>query len=312
MLEGVSREMQGNPNYQTGVGYVILPEGQDRDKYIQTCFRRERVSILLDNGGGFIKDCYISRGAIQQIEFPDDTTGTGSCVAFINERFNNMPIIIGVISKEDESQLLEEKTFQLNKTYKNRGVNIFGRGKTGELFIDVETDQGEGGNIFINLRNSKNNANFAINCFGNTKLYSQGDIDLISTKNSKLKTIYIDDTGEEKLASEIKVDSEGGLTYEDRFGNKISADPEGDITIESGGEDNRSITNTLRGEDTIVELNKLKERLQRLIDSITNSPIVSGDGGAAIKAYVTAQMELISENDIEDFTNIGTINLLIK
>lgn len=312
MKEGVSREMQGNPNFQTGVGYVVLPEGQDRDKYIQTCFRRERVSILLDNGGGFVKDCYISRQAIQQIEFPDNTSGTGSCVAFINERFNNSIIIIGVISKEDETQLLEEKTFQLEKSTDGNGVNIFGRGKTGELFIDVETNQEAGGKIIINLRNTENNAEFQINCFGNSKIYSQGDTDIISTKNSRLKTITINEnSGEEELASEVAVSSETGLKYSDKFGNSIEADNDGKINIESGNDnDNRQLTEAVRGEQAVTEFNKMKNRLQGLMDAIKNAPTVSGDGGAIFKASIVASIASITE--IESFDDITTKNLFIK
>lgn len=71
MIDGVSRERQSDSPYSVGYGYIAIPSGVDRDDYIDTCFRRERVTVITDLGGVF-NDCYITSDALQRISFPSD------------------------------------------------------------------------------------------------------------------------------------------------------------------------------------------------------------------------------------------------
>jgi hypothetical protein len=61
-------------------GYIILPSDVDRTTFIEQCYRWERVSILIERGAGVIHECYITRSALKEIEFPDSTEKLGSCI----------------------------------------------------------------------------------------------------------------------------------------------------------------------------------------------------------------------------------------
>ena len=156
-------------------GYIIIPSDVDRDKFIQQCYRWERVSVLFEKGAGVFHDCYITKEAIKEIEFPAVTTQLGSCVLFITDILNGHPIVFGVLSKEDESQMLREGFFKMMKTYHGNSVTVSGDAVRGVVNIAVT-----GGALTqLNITASNNNKNAVIN------IRCQGDINL--EMNGKLK-----------------------------------------------------------------------------------------------------------------------------
>ncbi len=178
-------------------GYIIIPMSVDRDEYVAMCYRRERVSILGAHGTGFIKDCYISREALREITFPIDDTQLGVMVAYIVNDFNNTPIIVGVVSKESESQLLEEGEFRLEKFYNGNKVSISGKAKTGDLFIDVEDAEATGA-IFINVTGKEDGSLLKINVKGSATIYADDEINLNTVGTVNIKSI--DQTDETKFS----------------------------------------------------------------------------------------------------------------
>ena len=146
-------------------GYIIIPADVDRTAFIEQCYRWERVSILIERGGGVIHECYISREALRDITFPDTTEQLGSCVLFISDVMNAHPIIFAVLSKEDESQLLHEGYFKIEKYYHGNSVTIAGDAKKGVLNLTV--DGGELTELNIMVSNKNKNATINIRCRGN-------------------------------------------------------------------------------------------------------------------------------------------------
>ncbi len=125
----------------SGIGYIIIPFDVEREEYIKTCYARERVCILIEQGSNMVKDCYISKSAIKDIYFPEpsseDKVQTGSAVVWVTDSFNNKPIIVAVLSKEDESDLLSQYRFKLRKDSGKRSVLIEGDAEEGILDISV-------------------------------------------------------------------------------------------------------------------------------------------------------------------------------
>src|ERR1035437_1752591 len=119
-------------------GYVIIPADVDRTSFIEQCYRWERISILSERGGGVFHECYISRESIKDVEFPADSTHFGSCVMFLTDIHSGHPMIFGVLSKEDESQLLREGCFKLTKTYQGSSVILSGDAKKGVMNLSVD------------------------------------------------------------------------------------------------------------------------------------------------------------------------------
>lgn len=217
------RYRQENYSDPVDYGYIIIPTSVDRNEYVSMCYRRERVSILGAHGTGFIKDCYISREALREITFPPDDTQLGVMVAYIVNDFNNVPIIVGVISKESESQLLEEGEFRLEKTYNGSKVSVSGKSKTGDLFIDVE-DANNTGAIFINVSGKEAGSILKINVKGSATIYADDEINLNTVGVTNIKSI--DQTDETKF-SLVKVTN-----------TEISAIPVegGRFVVSTGGE----------------------------------------------------------------------------
>jgi hypothetical protein len=290
------REGMANSPYARGLGWIIIPDNVDREQYIQTVFREERVDIYLEDGG-MANGAYISRELIQLLVFPQDIKAKGSRVAFITEPVKNILIVVGVISDDDDSQLLEEGMFQRRVESSNGSVTITGKGKTGELFINIDSQLEDGGNVYINLKNSKNKAKFNVNCFGSMNLYCEDKLTLEAAEELEFK-ITNNDTEKETVLS-IKKDV--GLTYIDEFENLISIDKEGIIKIIP-----KTKLQLFEGGEPVVLGTKLKtyadaevSRIDQIINALTQSATGVQDGGAAYKTGITALLQGIQKGSTD-------------
>jgi len=306
MGEGISRSNQSNYSHPVGFGYITIPSGVDRDMYIKTCYRKERVSIQLDDGGGVIQNCYISRPAIREILFPEEPDQMGSCVAFIVPKHYNIPIITEVISKADETQLLEEYSFKKEVHSKMANVSVEGRGKSGELFINVDSSNVGEGNIFITLRGKDNTAKFSVKCFGEINLYSEGKTSVKALNTVNIQKVKIEN-GEEIINSEMSLTDEG-FEMRDKTGNSISSNTEGEINLTP-----KSIFNVFKGEqlspiplgDVLkAELEVLSKRLSDVVKVLEDSKMAASGGAPAYAAAIDAGLKLITS--VEDFTGINS------
>lgn len=292
-MEGIGRRNLSNYNYPTGLGYITIPIGVDRDMYIETCYRKERVAIQLDGGGSVINNCYIARSALREIVFPTEINQLGSCVAFVCLKHHNLPIIIAVLSKSDETQLLQEYSFKKTVSTKEANVSIEGRGKSGELFINVESASENQGSIYITLKSKNNTSKFELKCFGDIDIYSEGKTSLKALKNVNLQKIKIENQ-EEVISAEIILSDEG-FEIRDSFNNSILSNSDGEILLFEGTEA------MLLGETTKQELLKFKKRFDTFLSIFSDTVAVPSDGGKAIQVAVKAAMETVDE---EDFDNI--------
>ena len=172
-------------------GYIILPSDVDRTAFIEQCYRWERVSVLVEGGGGIVHECYISREALRDVEFPDTSSDLGSCILFLTNAHNGQPMIFGVLSKEDESQLLREGYFKLSKIYQGNSVTISGDAKSGVMNLSV--DGGELTQLNISVSNKNKDAVINLRCQGDIKLEMSGAFKINTgsepmVKGTELKT----------------------------------------------------------------------------------------------------------------------------
>ena len=70
MLNDLKTYVKGN--ISVGIGYIIVPPDVDRQKYIDTCYAKETVSMYLDFGGFSVNNVRISVDALNLIEFPKE------------------------------------------------------------------------------------------------------------------------------------------------------------------------------------------------------------------------------------------------
>lgn len=160
----------------SGLGYVIIPFDVEREEYISTCYSRERVCLLMEQGGNMVKDCYISKSALKDIYFPNpssvDKVQTGSAVIWVADSFNNKPVVVAVISKEDETDLLSQYKFRQRKDFEKKSVIVDGDAKEGILNISV-FDSEDFGVINVKVSGSKT---------AQLNLRSEGEVNVLGSE----------------------------------------------------------------------------------------------------------------------------------
>lgn len=206
-MEGIRRERRYSQAPTVGYGYIIIPFNVEADEYISNCYTRERVCIMAEHGGSIVKDCYISKQALRDVEFPDISDNnkykTGSAVVYVTDGFNNKPTIIGVLSKEDETQLLTEFKFKNAKYYKKNSVIIEGNAQDGVLGISVSDGEDEGV-INVDIK-GKTGGKLNINCQTEATISANSKIHLKTTGEVEITT-YNSSDGE--INSSFKIDAE--------------------------------------------------------------------------------------------------------
>lgn len=137
-MRGVSEFKQHNTSQPIYIGYIIVPSDVNRDKFVKECYNRERVSILVDRGGGIINNCYIDKDVLQHITFPtkNDEKSVGSAVVYVSIPTLNLPFIIATFSAENDTQLNNENTYQIKRENKEKISIVTVNGNTGEIVLN--------------------------------------------------------------------------------------------------------------------------------------------------------------------------------
>lgn len=175
-IDGVSRKIQQNTSSPINYGYIAIPNGVDREAFIETCFRRNRVTIITDYGA-VINECYIFKNTLQQISFPNEINAKGSCICYVCGDFSNKPVVIGVIEENDQSSLLNEGMFRLEKTMGGTTITIQGDPANNSLSVNVTSVDPSKINIFV-----KGNEENAVN------IESSGAVNVTTDKMISLKS----------------------------------------------------------------------------------------------------------------------------
>lgn len=280
-MEGVSRKQQYNKAYTIDFGNIIIPEGQDREDFINTCYRKERVTILGLSGAGVYTNCPIIKEALGNISFPSDTNTLGSLVVFASHPFHNKPVIIGTISKLAESQLLSEGGWKIGKVSGESSANITGNASEGVININIDSETTA--NLNINVV-GENGSKVKIQCQTEAEIYSDEKISIRTTGEVDITAINPSAEGEE---------------------SKLSITPT-EINIVPSER-----VNLFQGEEPLVLGNKLKSELEILqeqkvdiiISALENSPIVATDGGAAYKAGIVAALQVAQDADFSEINS---------
>jgi hypothetical protein len=167
-----------NSRFLPGIGYIIVPSNVSRDKYVETCYRKERVSILIENGGGVVHDCLITRETLREIFFPkafkdQGKVLLGSPVVFISSLESDIPIIIGVFSNGGENLDVKENVFSFKKVFGENTVSISGNAEEAIININV-IGHSDVSRLNINVVNVNETAELTINVAGKVTINSTG------------------------------------------------------------------------------------------------------------------------------------------
>ena len=188
---GVFRDYDNSIRKSITTGYIIVPENEEREKFIEQCLRTERFSVLIE-GGTIAHNCYITKSALRDIKFPLVNQKLGSGVCFHADPFSDKKIITGVVGV-DPDELNKDDIMVFKKTRDGNYAMLSVDGN-GQINIDVIGTAGNG-KLNINVRNDDYTSEVNIHVKGKISLYTEGnteitardgDINLVTNKNANI------------------------------------------------------------------------------------------------------------------------------
>lgn len=279
---GIQRVGHFNQIPMVGYGYVVLPRLIDRDDYITHATRNQKVSIMPEEGSSYIHDCYVTQEAFANIIFPATVNNLGSLVVYVTPSIDNKPFVIGVINKEYETTILEERAFRLEKRFGQNVVNITGRAKTGELVINVQNRSGAA-NCSINLMGSEG-SNFNIKCNTKATIYSDQEVALDTSGRVRLKSLEREDAN--------------NFSYLDVENNNVTIVPQEKFNVGSGAEP------LVLGNELQEQLNNTVSYLNRLQSAISTAlSTIDSTAGSLSATPFNSTMSGSSPGDFSDINS---------
>lgn len=281
MIEGVHRKIQRNMISAVGYGYIVFPYNVDRTDFVQTAYRKEKVSIMPDQGSSMIHDCYITKSALREIVFPQENDQLGSGVVYVTNYFNNKPFIVGVVSKEDESNLFEEAGINFTKVFNQNKVTIDANAQRGEVVINVSNRE-DAASILLNCIGQEGTT-FTINCNGQFFASVDSNVNISTRQTLTLKSNNSANT----VSSSVEINNQD-----------VNITPNRRFNIGEGSEP------VPMGNQLATQLNQNNTFLSTLVQQVATALTATGapNGGAASSAFTTAMSGVM----LGDYTNINS------
>ena len=139
MAGGKTRKLNGSSE-PISFGFIVIPNGVDRDLYVETCLRTGRVSVM-GNGGVFFRDVYITNEVLANIEFPSKENEQGSAVVLASTPYDGIPIVIGSYCRNDQSPMWKENTFQFRKTVGNVTASLMVNPSDNTIMVSINSPE---------------------------------------------------------------------------------------------------------------------------------------------------------------------------
>lgn len=139
MAGGKVRKLNGSSE-PISFGFIVIPNGVDRDLYVETCLRTGRVSVM-GNGGAFFRDVYITNEVLANIEFPSKENEQGSAVVLASNPYDGIPIVIGSYCRNDQSPMWKENTFQFRKTVGNVTASLVVNPSDNTIMVSINSPE---------------------------------------------------------------------------------------------------------------------------------------------------------------------------
>lgn len=334
--KGVSPLVKKGTSQQTiGMGYIIIPEDVDREQFVSSCFRKRRVSIIDDADGNLIHECYITREALENIEFPENSGEKGVPIVWVSQPFLQIPMVIGTFTEIDKIPMRKDKEIHINKSYKDGSINIDGNPEKGTLFINVSSKKISK----LKISSSGNEDSLIeVKSSGTVKVESDKSIEAISyqtidvkvidpitenesgIKSSKEETMLysIYGEGDEKDFSKTTINKDGFVTetkigdvsYSHTVNNKMSELKYQDCSIKS---EEKAITIS-QGENSLLEIKDgkialvngstgLNDVLKSIVDAIKTLTVSTGVGPSGTPLPPTIQKTTQIESSLKNLFN---------
>ena len=252
---------------ESGIGYVVIPDNDTRDEYINNCYYSCTVTIDGGYGYSYIENVPIPLELLQQIKFPLKEDEVGSRVFWVRENTFNRPVIVGILNN-----LYEPNGMAAGQNRYVQEIN----GNVVEIFMDANTAE-----MNIKVTGSKNNPS-KINVISNTN--EDSEINVTSSGKVKIsaKNLIVE-AFKDAVFTLKKNDSKELLKIESNDTQlKITDQFDNEVTLKDGEVDVVSDKiNHNGGNEPMVLGNTLKESLSNLIDAILSMTMVTPTGASS-------------------------------
>ena len=252
---------------ESGIGYVVIPDNDTRDEYINNCYYSCTVTIDGGYGYSYIENVPIPLELLQQIKFPLKEDEVGSRVFWVRENTFNRPVIVGILNN-----LYEPNGMMAGQNRYVQEIN----GNVVEIFMDANTAE-----MNIKVTGSKNNPS-KINVISNTN--EDSEINVTSSGKVKIsaKNLIVE-AFKDAVFTLKKNDSKELLKIESNDTQlKITDQFDNEVTLKDGEVDVVSDKiNHNGGNEPMVLGNTLKESLSNLIDAILSMTMVTPTGASS-------------------------------
>lgn len=289
-MDGISKVSHNAARNSCGIGYVILSRGQDKDTYISSSFRNNRVSIITTDSE-VIPNCIVAKNAWQYLEFPDTIDQRGSQVLWINIPHQNRVVILDIVHKRDELNPIQSTSqFKFQRKVGENIVTIQGDGKTGVInIISQGANKGEG-EMYVKILNENELAILDI--------YVQG---IVTVDIENELNFRVGEKVEFVVRDESKPDIQAILNYIlgtgfnllDEFKNNIKTNDIGifnevDASVKVYARAIGAVSEPgLLGDKTFTLLNEIVNLLTSMVTTLQTA---SGSGTFVLNAPIVAQI----------------------
>lgn len=213
----VSNRPVGGKRDSAGIGNVIIPSGQDKNKYIQNCLRTGTISIVLESGG-VIDNVLVTKSAINSIDFPLDYDLLGSQVVWVNQPRKQQPIIIGIISKTNEFINVNKETSSMRRSNKDFVGDILIDANKGIVIVNSTSTNDKSGDIYVISYNRAKTSKLNVKVSGEINIETPN----FNLENSKKLTLTIKDENVDDKETTIFYEKGKGFYYKDEFDNEMN------------------------------------------------------------------------------------------
>lgn len=280
---------------QSGVGYIVVPEDITREQYISNCYRTRTVTINGGYGYGYICQVRIFSDVLQKITFPLSSKERGSQVFWVRENFSNRPVVIGILSEDGITNLLEENQDRIVQEIGGKIVEIFQDANTATLNINVigTTDVP----AKINIKVASGSEDSVVNVISDGHL--NVDANQVQLTARKDVSLYLKDGMDEELFSLIGNADE--VTFKDKDGNRITINAD-NVNIVPANQ-----FNVNDGKEPMVLGNTLVNLLKEILQAIQqiSVPTPHGVSGTPINSGTFSGISSRLETMLSKISNLN-------
>lgn len=270
---GIQKPKDGGE--KAGVGFVVVPEGIDRGRYIENCYRTNTLTISGGRGYGYFNEVNVDVGVMQNINFPVDENNRGTPVVWIKDSITNLPVIIGALRKKEGYFTLKENQYRVQRGGEEKSVEVFIDGNTSSLFINMIGNDDNPSDLSIKLNSENKDSVFTINCDNEINLIAEKAVNIVSNESVDVK---VKEEGEIKAKFNYTLGL--GFEYKDEFGNSVKC-TEGLVEVISDEINHNS------GKEPMVLGDTLAKILDELLTAIQKITVISPVGSTSVPVNIS-------------------------